>query len=130
MSECHENKSLLFSNSEDKLMYKKDEIIEEVKNAESTINKLYTNYPYFKFRLKKLNITDSDNKIISKLSKKFSSPRISLSFKEKFQQNLKKEKNLPQNNIQINLKKLIKEEMLTIIIFFQIKLFLQKIKRI
>ena len=67
MSECHENKSLLFSNSEDKLMYKKDEIIEEVKNAESTINKLYTNYPYFKFRLKKLNITDSDNKIISKL---------------------------------------------------------------
>jgi hypothetical protein len=106
MSECHENKSLLFSNSEDKLMYKKDEIIEEVKNAESTINKLYTNYPYFKFRLKKLNITDSDNKIIPQLSKKFSSPRISLSFKEKFQQNLKKEKNLPQNNIQINLKKI------------------------
>ena len=79
MSKSDENKFLLFSNSEDKLMYKKDEIIEGVEKAESIINNLYLNYPFLTFRFKKLKDNNENNKIIiSENKKKLFDRRVSM----------------------------------------------------
>ena len=108
MSKSDENKFLLFSNSEDKLMYKKDEIIEGVEKAESIINNLYLNYPFLTFRFKKLKDNNENNKIIiSENKKKLFDRRVSMAYKDLIQERKKDNLQLKKkNNFLINLKKI------------------------
>ena len=108
MSKSDENKFLLFSNSEDKLMYKKDEIIEGVEKAESIINNLYLNYPFLTFRFKKLKDNNENNKIIiSENKKKLFDRRVSMAYKDLIQERKKDNLQLKKKNkFLINLKKI------------------------
>ena len=108
MSKSEENKFLLFSNSEDKLMYKKDEIIEGVEKAESMINNLFSKYPYLTFRFKKIKQNKENNKIIiPENKKKLFDRRVSMTYKELIQERKKNNLQLKkENKFLISLKKI------------------------
>ena len=108
MSKSEENKFLLFSNSEDKLMYKKDEIIEGVEKAESMINNLFSKYPYLTFRFKKIKQNKENNKIIiPENKKKLFDRRVSMTYKELNQERKKNNLQLKkENKFLISLKKI------------------------